>query len=298
MATTYTDTIALAKMATSDPFDVSLLNGNADTVDTAIKKAYQGRAAHNLLDNSDFTNPINQRGETTYAASGYTIDRWRTWDDGAVSVNDGYISHETPIYQTIGVKLDPAKSYTIAVMNTAGKVTVASGVLQDDVWGHGINIQYNNGDSYARIYGDDHVKNTVWAALYEGTYTADTLPAHQPKGYAAELAECQRYFLRIGNGYYPCAHGVVLSSTDTWIRGLVYTPTKMRINPTVTVNGDISTIRCTIGSKYAVVTKIEAQAHAEKLDLGITLNNAIGTDGVFYMYTTSSDTKIDFSADL
>ena len=33
-----------------------------------------------------------------------------------------------------------------------------------------------------------------WAALYEGTYTADTLPPYVPKGYAAEMMECQRYY--------------------------------------------------------------------------------------------------------
>ena len=38
--------------------------------------------------------------------------------------------------------------------------------------------------------------NYLWAALYEGEYTAETLPEYQPKGYGAELAECQRYFQR------------------------------------------------------------------------------------------------------
>ena len=35
--------------------------------------------ARNLLDNSDFTNPVNQRGQASYTMSangGYTIDRW------------------------------------------------------------------------------------------------------------------------------------------------------------------------------------------------------------------------------
>lgn len=300
MATTYTDTIALAKMATDDPFDVALLNGNADTVDTAIKKAYQGKAAHNLLDNSDFTNPINQRGKTTYTGSGWTIDRWRTWDDSAVVTvdNAGILITGGALYQN--VICDTSKTYTCAVGLSDGTILLGSGPgtgefgVYNTVW---CGYRDNQG-LYFRLNFEDVGQSYKWAAIYEGAYTADTLPAYQPKGYAAELAECQRYFLRIGNGYFPCAHGVVLSSTDTWIRGLAYTPTKMRINPTVTVNGDISTIRCATGSKYAVVTKIEAQAHAEKLDLGITLDNAIGTDGAFYMYATSGSTSIDFSADL
>jgi hypothetical protein len=38
-----------------------------------------------------------------------------------------------------------------------------------------------------------------WMALYEGEYTAETLPEYQPKGYAAELQECRRYYLSFGD---------------------------------------------------------------------------------------------------
>jgi hypothetical protein len=48
-------------------------------------------------------------------------------------------------------------------------------------------------------------------ALYEGEYTIETLPPYIPKGYAAELAECQRYFqLIIHNwaiGFYEQGYG-------------------------------------------------------------------------------------------
>ena len=46
-----------------------------------------------------------------------------------------------------------------------------------------------------------------WAALYEGEYTADTLPPYVPKGYAEELAECQRYYFPVligANTYMLC----------------------------------------------------------------------------------------------
>ena len=41
---------------------------------------YHKKFSHprNLLDNSDFTNPVNKRGQTSYTGNGYTIDRWRT----------------------------------------------------------------------------------------------------------------------------------------------------------------------------------------------------------------------------
>ena len=45
----------------------------------------------NLLDNSDFRNPVNQRGQTTYNAKWqYTIDRWivaSVSSDGALSLD-------------------------------------------------------------------------------------------------------------------------------------------------------------------------------------------------------------------
>ena len=56
-------------------------------------------------------------------------------------------------------------------------------------------IHYDGDRLYIRFIstGNNWI-GVKWAALYEGTYTADTLPPYVPKGYAAELAECQRYF--------------------------------------------------------------------------------------------------------
>ena len=36
-----------------------------------------GQGAHNLLDNSDFTNPVNSQGKTSWTDwNNYTVDRW------------------------------------------------------------------------------------------------------------------------------------------------------------------------------------------------------------------------------
>lgn len=48
----------------------------------------------NLLDNSDFTNPVNQRGKTSYTGSVYTIDRWKLWTNAtSLTINNGYITN-------------------------------------------------------------------------------------------------------------------------------------------------------------------------------------------------------------
>ena len=50
----------------------------------------------NLLINSNFRNPVNQRGETSYTFNGagvaYTIDRWCINYHSTLIVNDGYVT--------------------------------------------------------------------------------------------------------------------------------------------------------------------------------------------------------------
>lgn len=149
----------------------------------------------NLLDNSDFTNPINQRGQTSYSDINYTIDRWRIWEHGEVTVNNGYLSHSVALYQYLP-NLDKNKTYTLAFKAYDGTVYCSSSKPIDNITGDGgINIFYdNNAGVCARFWYNEGYANKVWAALYEGSYTAETLPPYVPKGYAAELAECQRYY--------------------------------------------------------------------------------------------------------
>lgn len=136
--------------------------------------------ARNLLDNSDFRNPVNQRGASSYTGSKYHIDRWRAWDDVVTTtINDGYITVSggtivqyincaQTVYSAFGCKLNGE----IVALNAGYEVDYAGGVLC---------VQLPKGD-------------WVWAALYEGEYTAETLPPYVPKDYGAELAECKRYY--------------------------------------------------------------------------------------------------------
>ena len=60
MATTV---LGLKTFTASDPVDYNEINDNYNKIDSGVKTALQGRAVHNLLDNSDFTKPVNQRGQ-------------------------------------------------------------------------------------------------------------------------------------------------------------------------------------------------------------------------------------------
>lgn len=190
--------------------------------DTATNSAKLGGKApeyyiqpRNLLDNSDFTNPVNQRG-IAYGANqnnGYTIDRWyyeRSAGDGYFGLTEYYVSLLAPsdgysqMYQNLEkyAKLK-GKNVTFAarvshgstekivcVTFTLGSIDVGLNLFEDG------NLKLYSVDGMnilIRATGAEEFQ-FIWAALYEGTYTSDTLPPYVPKGYAAELAECQRYF--------------------------------------------------------------------------------------------------------
>ena len=176
-------------------------------------------APRNLLDNSDFTNPVNQLGKTVYQMdSGSTLDKWfLKWSgDGSVTINDGYITlyrpvHSTYLFQNIPLeKKLIGKTVTVAtrIRGNGSLRALFQSVNMDE------NTYFDSADwttvihtftvpSYdfasAEVNGvsintsGDKTVDCQWMALYEGEYTIDTLPAYQPKGYNVELLNCGGY---------------------------------------------------------------------------------------------------------
>lgn len=150
-------------------------------------------APHNLLDNSDFTNPVNQRGASSYNGITYTIDRWRSWDSNNITtVNDGNISVSAHIVQNIPKnRFKNGSAYTIALCASDGTIYVNSGVYTPDAedfgdWTHTWVEITDSGDVAIYLRNGTY----IWAALYEGAYTADTLPPYIPKGKHVEMLNC------------------------------------------------------------------------------------------------------------
>lgn len=208
--------------------DVSALGEDAQAKDSA---KLAGKAPEyyiqprNLLDNSDFTNPVNQRGAGSYTGIGYTIDRWRTWDSGFSMAVDGnsIASLGGSFVQYTGKRLSGI--HTLAAMTSTGTLYLYTADIGEAVsysgnLGMGIDL---NGVNVISIAPGTY----IWAALYEGEYTAETLPPYVPKGYAAEMAECQRYFYRHDGVVYLTTRG------DSYQTCHVYFPTSMRATPTI-----------------------------------------------------------------
>ena len=185
-------------------------------------------APRNLLDNSDFSNPVNQRGVTTLTASGnqYTIDRWRMDSGKTFTLNDGSITISGAWLMQFVPEAVKEKAYTMAACLEDGTIVAESATPLSKHRGTYFGIDYVSNNN--RVYvGFIKAGTYRWAALYEGSYTVDTLPEYVPKGYAAELAECRRYYRAFSTIQFPVA-----STTAGWVAvGVDYTG--MRVTPSV-----------------------------------------------------------------
>lgn len=242
---------------TSDSLDADYLGGvlasnyalKTDTIANSTKLNSQNSGyytiRYNLLDNSDFRNPVNQRGQSSYTGSGYTIDRWRTWqDNAAISIQDGYITHEQLLYQYVPTA-KPNQTYTIAVCNMYDEVFTYTGKPEADAGTAELGIHYDANIDCVFVVILGAVYGIKWAALYEGEYTAETLPEYMPKGYAAEYAECRRYY-QVLDGY-GLGYGYTTDGND--ITCIVSTNVQMRAKPVFVCDG---AIYCRCGGDFQV----------------------------------------------
>ena len=152
----------------------------------------------NLLDNSYFlpTSLVNQRGQTSYTTTwGMSIDRWylanlRGLDKAqTLSITPNGIratGDNFAISQRILPKLDDNKVYTMAYQRSDGALW--AGTIR------GADANPAGYDFSQVTFGFDDGVTIVWAALYEGAYTVETVPPPVPRPYSVELAECRRWY--------------------------------------------------------------------------------------------------------
>lgn len=284
---TKTSLLGLTKPAYTDAADIAVLNGNFDLIDKAVGN---GARVGNLLDNSYFPSAyvINQRGKTQYTGNVYTIDRWRTYSSTAV-INVGAAGMNPQASALLQyLNIDPGRTYTAAICYADGTVSVQTGTFTAGFGStsSGINCSVSNG--YCRFLIRESAAYIRWAALYEGAYTADTLPAYQYKGYAAELAECMRYYQK--RDYVitvsQAANDAVVSGFDFMI--------PMRAAPTVTIHDDKGTANAMSTWTNAGITNgiaVTQIARVTKWGVGyMTIETPPASNGrVLYLYEASAD---------
>ena len=283
---------------------------NVDVANSADSAKLGGKAPEyyiqprNLLDNSDFRNPVNQRGKTDYTSNGYTIDRWELYS-GAVGVSSlGYITTSGQMYQKIAIPTD--KVYTFAIENDAG-IALVTGIpangIHSATLGNAL-IKLATIDEYAEVViepSEGHnLAGAYWAALYEGSYTADTLPPYVPKGYAAELAECKKQVAVFGRDSgdekFVAGYGSIISTTSANI--YIPYPTKMRVNPTISDTSGSNWILRSNGKTYT--PKSISPWFSSEYVIGIRVAGAFSSEDVGKTAILNSDTstKVVFSSEM
>jgi len=206
----------------------------------------------NLLDNSDFTNPVNQRGKAEYAGAVYAIDRWRSWAaDSKLIVRSGYISLEGAHFVQYFDRsiLTKGKTYTFALCSLDGSISVLSGAYPSAsaFSGGGLYMQLTSADNASCYVSTDKEGDYIWAALYEGEYNADNLPPYVSKGYAAELAACRVCRILLNDTKNYMFGGIASSGATAYLA--IITPVVMRKVPSLVLNGARLKIRTASGQQ-------------------------------------------------
>ena len=276
-----------------------------------------GACVYNRLDNSDFVHPVAQAGVNgAHGATGYAVDRWMRTSGATVSqAADGLkiVSDKTSWTAGIQQRIEAKRFADVMTFAVRGVFPVACRLFV--YIGSGttnFGTAYFQGDAAERtlvaklikpdgLTGDEVVNVYIspdtgstgtaavvrWAALYEGEYTAETLPPYVPKGYAAELAECLRYYRRITAtnetfaGY--CANSVSYCMIPLQT---------MRIKPSLVPSGKFY---YTLGDTQRTTTAT-ATAHSANVNRAI-IKCAITETGIL-TGTISPQGDIDISADL
>ena len=280
-------------------------------------KGDTGACVYNLLDNSDFVHPIAQAGVNgAHGTTGYAVDRWNRTSGATVSqAADGLkiVSDKTSWTAGIQQRIE-AKRFTdvmtfavrgvfpvacrLFVYIGSGTTNFGTAYFQGDAAERTLVLKLTKpdgltGDEVVNVYISPDTGSTGtaafvrWAALYEGEYTAETLPPYMPKGYAAELAECLRYYRKIK------------ADNETFAgyaaRGVAYAfiPLQtMRIKPSLVPSGKFY---YTLGNTQRTTTAT-ATAHSANVNRAI-IKCAITETGIL-TGTISPQGDIDISADL
>ena len=277
-----------------------------------------GACVYNLLDNSDFVHPVAQAGVNgAHGATEYAVDRWNRTSGATVSqAADGLkiVSDKTSWTAGIQQRIEAKRFADVMTFAVRGVFPVACRLFV--YIGSGttnFGVAYFQGDAAERtlvlkltkpdgLTGDEVVNVYIspdtgstgtaavvrWAALYEGEYTAETLPPYVPKGYAAELAECLRYYRKI-KGDSQTFVGYAASGNAYAFIPLAQA---MRIAPTVTFSGKFF---YTLGSaqQTSVETGTPHRAGTER----VIVKCAVSVTGVC-TGTITPQGDIDISADL
>lgn len=261
-----------------------------------VNKLVNGAVYPNLLDNSDFTNPVNQRGSTSYSGGGtYCIDRWDIASTATVAVVSDGIKITATTLSGIRQKIenitdgqllvfqlcdnaDTVYTQAFAASTTQAEYTTDFGKFRFVLNSGGvltISILLNAGE-----------RTFKWAKLEKGSVATP----YVPKGYGAELLACQRYYVPIGENTK--FFGGIGTAGNVAFVGMIL-PVQMRVTPSFT--SDLNVVLRTVQGEQNIHGPVISKMTENNLAFTITLNSSTtkSTPCAGYFYNKSG-----LSADL
>ena len=218
-----------------------------------VNKLVNGAVYPNLGTNTNFSNPINQRGAASYTtateAHMYCIDRWRILKNTTYTVASftltatSYAARACGMWQSNEMgqhQLSIGDDVTVSIYANGKLHTPTMKVIDRDLYDAFANVPagYDCDDFEIVLctYAKDKTKynlgiypKKLLSVNYIKWEKGSAATPYVPKSYRAELAECQRYFYRIYNSTW---------QTGSLISGWGFivpfdTPVPMRSNPTI-----------------------------------------------------------------
>lgn len=223
-------------------------------------KLVNGAVYPNLLDNSDFTNPVNQRGAGSYSGTGiYCIDRWKLW--GGYNVDSHTLTFQSSnaisvaglsacllMQRVAGIAVGDTVTLSASVNGTAyiKNVTITGSETAYNMGSFYFICGYNSDSAFFEIAITSDSISVEWTKVEKGSVATP----YVPKGYGTELVECYRYFW-----ISSMQVNIFKTTAGDYFRNTVYFPIAMRTVPSVTIlasNGTVSINNVTIDAvKFA-----------------------------------------------
>lgn len=299
-----------------------------DAIDAAQDEQIEAISHMNLLDNWYFVGggsqrgngvfPINQKGQTTYTASGITIDRWKGGEKVVLSASyTEFVNTSTSARAFYSQKLTTAaatiagQKCTISILTSDGSLYSATGTvgaassgtrspsidfggnsffLSQDSSGATVTLAVSNGSVKLKAVKLEIGDYQTLAHQEVSTWVLNGIP-----DYKNELEKCQRY-LRVVNwngAHYLCGFGWVSNTTTI---NAFFPFANMAKSPTITP---------TTGNLWRVVGTDGTQVTPTSVALWYTSDSGIGlrftVPTVAFrgtcVVTQNSDTFVYFSAE-
>ena len=277
---------------------VSILEKLSNTPGTSDTDGYTQKAVNGIVQNPNLLiNPnfaINQRGQTSYTETGYTVDRW-TLDAGGTL---------TP--QNDGIKLIGAcrqfyeepnqlwgKTVTLS-FKTASGITSKSGMLPKVAPSSNITLVSTNTDDSGVNAIIRHVGNKIavvisattetkiyWAKVEIGSVATE----FSPPSIAEELQKCYRYYKKITNLQQQTYSGLGIAYGDGSGARMNIEGT-FRTVPTVTSSGSFAIVAN--GAVKTISSMAMQSFNSTNVVVKFTLNSALADGLCGYLLSNNS----------